>query len=355
MEMEDGSGEVEGSDASAAAANSPQKLKPRDAAKALWTESSSNSAGTSKQGSSEEFGFKSSVVEVTVPVGPLGVILNNGDPIAQVANFIPVQGQPGLIEKSGKVPLGSVIIEVNGVGTVDKNCGEVIELLKQNAQVPRTIKFKIPAATPKQKYEEEHTLQNPPPPPSKGQSDSKEVQAQANDMISNKGLGEQTASILVVVTTNEIQIHPVALPDAIALTQLGKQKKIHVSPPPVKYVYSASTFRSASLVSLGFGKLGLVCVTSNGTVLCLSLVSLTHMRHSNIKILNQPLHGAEGISFSSARYVEITESGDIFTITSHQVGATGTKVAHPLSDSDVWPFLLYVTGALSEYCRSCRD
>ncbi|RLN92455.1 hypothetical protein BBJ28_00002894 [Nothophytophthora sp. Chile5] len=90
------------------------------------------------------------VVEINVPAGPLGILLDGS--CAQAAlldDFAPVarDGTPGAVEASGTVPHGSVLV---GMDSVDflleprKNLADIGTILRESAHLKRRLRFRVP-------------------------------------------------------------------------------------------------------------------------------------------------------------------------------------------------------------------
>ncbi|KAG6612263.1 Peptidase C19, ubiquitin-specific peptidase, DUSP domain, partial [Phytophthora cinnamomi] len=98
-------------------------------------------------------GRRHAVVEVQVPAGPLGVLLDGDDldrPVLEA--FAPVSpsrpGQRGAVETSGRVPVGSLLLAVNEYDFAAEDLGfqEVGQVLRETSHLPRTLRFRVPLA-----------------------------------------------------------------------------------------------------------------------------------------------------------------------------------------------------------------
>ncbi|KAG6584584.1 uncharacterized protein IUM83_07817 [Phytophthora cinnamomi] len=98
-------------------------------------------------------GRRHAVVEVQVPAGPLGVLLDGDDldrPVLE--GFAPVSpsrpGQRGAVETSGRVPVGSLLLAVNEYDFAAEDLGfqEVGQVLRETSHLPRTLRFRVPLA-----------------------------------------------------------------------------------------------------------------------------------------------------------------------------------------------------------------
>jgi hypothetical protein len=91
------------------------------------------------------------VVEVLVPPGPLGILLDGDEldrPVlegfAQVSPSDPQQR--GAVETSGRVAIGSLLVGVNEYDFIEEDLGfdDVGDVLRETSQLPRTLKFHVP-------------------------------------------------------------------------------------------------------------------------------------------------------------------------------------------------------------------
>ncbi|KAH7472406.1 uncharacterized protein KRP23_9400 [Phytophthora ramorum] len=90
------------------------------------------------------------VVEVSVPAGPLGILLDGScTDAALLDDFAPVarEGTPGAVEASGKVPHGSVLVGMDKFDFVEqprKTLAEVGAILREAAHLKRQLRFRVP-------------------------------------------------------------------------------------------------------------------------------------------------------------------------------------------------------------------
>ncbi|KAF4141966.1 hypothetical protein GN958_ATG08855 [Phytophthora infestans] len=98
-------------------------------------------------------GSRHAVVEVEVPPGPLGIMLDSDDldrPVLEgFAQVLPSNPQQrGAVELSGRVPVGSVLVGINehDFTKSDLSFEEVGEVLRDTSQMQRTLKVHVPVA-----------------------------------------------------------------------------------------------------------------------------------------------------------------------------------------------------------------
>ncbi|OWZ21343.1 hypothetical protein PHMEG_0004126 [Phytophthora megakarya] len=104
------------------------------------------------------------VVEVNVPAGPLGILLDGSyTDAALLEDFAPVtrEGAPGTIEARGNVPPGSVLVGMDKLDFMEeprKNLEEIGVVLREAGHLERQLRFRVPP----QNYEKsEPEAQNP--------------------------------------------------------------------------------------------------------------------------------------------------------------------------------------------------
>ncbi|TMW55519.1 hypothetical protein Poli38472_010401 [Pythium oligandrum] len=87
-------------------------------------------------------------VEVRVPAGPLGILITERESHVIVDGFAPVgvNGEQGVIEKSGRVSKGSIVTGLNGLVFEGENASfaRVRAALVETNTVERVIHFKVP-------------------------------------------------------------------------------------------------------------------------------------------------------------------------------------------------------------------
>jgi hypothetical protein len=93
---------------------------------------------------------RSQSVCVNVPSGPLGLDFDGSCPdVPRVAGFFPMaDGRPGAVERSGLVPIGATIQQVNSLDVSCLSLAQVTGILKKMADKPKVIRFST-AKTPK--------------------------------------------------------------------------------------------------------------------------------------------------------------------------------------------------------------
>ncbi|GMF25228.1 unnamed protein product [Phytophthora fragariaefolia] len=90
------------------------------------------------------------IVEVNVPAGPLGILLDGSCAEAAVLDdFAPVtrEGVPGAVESSGKIPHGSVLIGMDKLDFMQeprKTLVEIGTILRDAAHLKRQLRFRVP-------------------------------------------------------------------------------------------------------------------------------------------------------------------------------------------------------------------
>jgi len=90
------------------------------------------------------------VVEINVPAGPLGILLDGScTDAALLDDFAPVtrEGAPGAVEASGKFPQGSVLIGMDRFDFMQptrKSLAEIGAILRDAAHLKRQLKFRVP-------------------------------------------------------------------------------------------------------------------------------------------------------------------------------------------------------------------
>ncbi|CAK4634654.1 unnamed protein product [Aphanomyces euteiches] len=111
-------------------------------------------------------------IEVAVPPGPLGVLLDSGiAECAVVQGFTPLpNGVPGAIQASGVVKPGMYIIGINETNASLMSLQQVIQLLGKLARKEKIIRFAVfkpkeAAAPPKPKKEKKQPVDLPPAAP----------------------------------------------------------------------------------------------------------------------------------------------------------------------------------------------
>ncbi|EGZ12688.1 hypothetical protein PHYSODRAFT_248726 [Phytophthora sojae] len=90
------------------------------------------------------------IVEVNVPAGPLGILLDGScADAALLDDFAPVarEGTPGAVEASGKVPHGSVLVGMDKTDFMQeprKTLAEIGTILREAAHLKRQLRFRVP-------------------------------------------------------------------------------------------------------------------------------------------------------------------------------------------------------------------
>ncbi|KAG3003673.1 hypothetical protein PC128_g10838 [Phytophthora cactorum] len=89
------------------------------------------------------------IVEIDVPAGPLGILLDGScTDAALLDDFAPVtrEGAPGAIEANGNVPHGSVLIGMDKLDFMQprKSLEEIGTVLREAAHLKRQLRFKVP-------------------------------------------------------------------------------------------------------------------------------------------------------------------------------------------------------------------
>ncbi|ETP55419.1 hypothetical protein F442_00051 [Phytophthora nicotianae P10297] len=89
------------------------------------------------------------IVEISVPAGPLGILLDGScTDAALLDDFAPVtrEGSPGAIEASGSVPQGSVLIGMDKFDFMQprQTLEEIGTVLREAAHLKRQLRFKVP-------------------------------------------------------------------------------------------------------------------------------------------------------------------------------------------------------------------
>ncbi|POM66804.1 Hypothetical protein PHPALM_17282 [Phytophthora palmivora] len=164
------------------------------------------------------------IVEVNVPAGPLGILLDGSYTEAAILeDFAPVtrEGTPGAVEASGNVPHGSVLV---GMDKLDfmiqprKTLEEIGVILRDAAHLDRQLRFRVPP----QNYEKANSeAQNP------------------QDDVKSKLILGPTSSSTSFVENNE-DAEPETIPDPSQTIEQTSALE-----PPLK-----STGRSASFVQV---------------------------------------------------------------------------------------------------------
>ncbi|KAG7392553.1 hypothetical protein PHYPSEUDO_000241 [Phytophthora pseudosyringae] len=91
------------------------------------------------------------IVEISVPAGPLGILLDGScTDAALLDDFAPVtrEGAPGAVEASGKVPHGSVLVGMDKFDFMQqprKTLAEIGAVLREAAHLKRQLRFKVPS------------------------------------------------------------------------------------------------------------------------------------------------------------------------------------------------------------------
>ncbi|KAK1931442.1 hypothetical protein P3T76_013198 [Phytophthora citrophthora] len=88
-------------------------------------------------------------VEVNIPAGPLGILLDGSCSEAAILDdFAPVtrDGAPGAVEVNGNVPCGSILIGMDNTDFLQprKNLEEIGIILREAAHLKRQLRFKVP-------------------------------------------------------------------------------------------------------------------------------------------------------------------------------------------------------------------
>lgn len=93
---------------------------------------------------------RSQTVSVDVPPGPLGLDFDGSSPeVPQVAGFfLMADGRPGAVERSGLVPVGATIQQLNSLDVSCLSLAQVTGILKKMVDKPKTIRFST-ARTPR--------------------------------------------------------------------------------------------------------------------------------------------------------------------------------------------------------------
>ncbi|CEG50480.1 Peptidase C19, ubiquitin-specific peptidase, DUSP domain [Plasmopara halstedii] len=93
-------------------------------------------------------------VEIDVPAGPLGILLD-GDCLdaAVLDDFAPIspEGALGVVEESGRVPLGSVLVGMNTLDFMHQprmTLAEIGTVLREGSLLKRRLFFKVPPQVP---------------------------------------------------------------------------------------------------------------------------------------------------------------------------------------------------------------
>lgn len=82
------------------------------------------------------------VTTVCVPPGPLGILLDDSCiDAARISGFALANGKPGVIEQSGKVPIGASLCTINGLDVSNLPLAEVGSILRNMADKPKIIRF----------------------------------------------------------------------------------------------------------------------------------------------------------------------------------------------------------------------
>ncbi|KAG1693004.1 hypothetical protein DVH05_024040 [Phytophthora capsici] len=89
------------------------------------------------------------IVQVTIPAGPLGILLDGSFSEAAVLDdFAPVnrEGAPGAVEANGNVPCGSFLVGMDNIDFLQprKSLEEIGIILRQAAHLQRQLRFKVP-------------------------------------------------------------------------------------------------------------------------------------------------------------------------------------------------------------------
>ncbi|KAE9134619.1 hypothetical protein PF005_g2893 [Phytophthora fragariae] len=84
-----------------------------------------------------------SVATINVPPGPLGIIFDGGhDDVACVAGFNPMaDGNPGSVEQSGQVPVGSRLQTINKMNVTCLTLNQTVSLLQKLSSAPKELGF----------------------------------------------------------------------------------------------------------------------------------------------------------------------------------------------------------------------
>ncbi|GMF25019.1 unnamed protein product [Phytophthora fragariaefolia] len=80
---------------------------------------------------------------ISVPPGPLGIKFDGGhDDVARVAGFnVMADGNPGIIQQSGQVPVGSILHSVNKMNVTCLTMSQTVALLQKMASAPKQLVF----------------------------------------------------------------------------------------------------------------------------------------------------------------------------------------------------------------------
>ncbi|KAF1795941.1 hypothetical protein PC129_g20901 [Phytophthora cactorum] len=137
-------------------------------------------------------GSRHAVVDVEVPPGALGIMLDCDDldrPVlegfAQVSPSEPQQR--GAVELSGRVPVGSVLVGVNehDFMKMDLSFQEVGDVLRETSHLPRTLKFHVPLAEEnKVPLSQQFAPRRGPPP--REEEDDDEEEEESDDEVQAK-------------------------------------------------------------------------------------------------------------------------------------------------------------------------
>ncbi|RLN91333.1 hypothetical protein BBJ28_00013084 [Nothophytophthora sp. Chile5] len=84
---------------------------------------------------------------IEVPAGPLGIQFGGGrDDVTRVSGFNPLaNGQPGAIEQSRRIPVGSTLQNINKMNVSCLTLAQATDLLKKLSTIPKELVFSSPA------------------------------------------------------------------------------------------------------------------------------------------------------------------------------------------------------------------
>ncbi|GMF13309.1 unnamed protein product [Phytophthora lilii] len=166
------------------------------------------------------------VVEVNVPAGPLGILLDGScTDAALLDDFAPVarEGTPGAVEASGKVPHGSVLVGMDRIDFMQeprKTLAEIGTILREAAHLKRQLRFRVPpqdykkplqGAVPPQEENDKEKLILGPTSSSTDLVEGEDGNKPANEWSSWMWSGRRAATTLAAprMATTEAQSQPV--------------------------------------------------------------------------------------------------------------------------------------------------
>ncbi|ETP55387.1 hypothetical protein F442_00053 [Phytophthora nicotianae P10297] len=132
-------------------------------------------------------GIRHVVVEVEVPPGPLGIMLEGDDldrPVLEgFAQVSPSDPQRGAVELSGRVPVGSVLVAVDEHDFMksDLSFQEVGDVLRETSHLQRTLKFQVPVDEEKNVPLSQQFAPRRGPPPREIEEEEEEEEEEESD------------------------------------------------------------------------------------------------------------------------------------------------------------------------------